>query len=439
MKPVVIKILAVLALALTCATSIHAETIKVCPTKTGTGWLEKTASGALGLHLEGSYYDMGVQQGTLLHEQIEGATRTFENLLTKEVPILPASWSMALLDWYVFQKEAPFIPKDSMDEMQGLADASGVDLRIIHVVHAFAYLASCATAAAWGPATHDHSLYFMRSNDDFVPVDPLTEKPYSDLRLVMVYKPMGEVPYVLVNMPGLIGASDGMNAEGIAIGNMSLPSKHETPAGIPMQFRIKQALAKAHTLDQAVEWMTQKPLEGGYNFLVADAKIPDARAIEMNAKNIYVGAWDGPAESNHYTFQGKSYSYQPVNGLIMRTNHPLSSEILADFTGHIEYNGHNYRTGPRYADLRARLVKAYGSLTLTTMFDQLRESYLQMDYGDAPTEDATTWQIAFAPKSGDFLLAISNGDPMIIGRHQASAFSQPYQRYNLFDLLNAKP
>lgn len=438
MKSIVIKILAVLALALACATSIHAETIAVCPTKTGTGWLERTASGALVLHLEGSYYDMGVQQATLLREQIEGATRTLLYTLKKKIPVLPASWSIWLLDRFVFRKEAPFIPKEYLDEMQGLADASGVDLRLIHVAHAFTYLSSCETAAAWGPATNDRNLYFARSNDDFVPIDPLTKEPYSD-RMVMVYKPTGEVSYMLVNLPGLTGASDGMNTEGIAIGNMSLPSKYETPAGIPMQFRIKQALAKAHTLDQAVEWMTQKPLEGGYNFIVADSKIPDARAIEMNARNFYVGAWDGPAESNHYTFQGKAYSYQPVNGLIMRANHPLSSEILADFKGHIEYKGKNYITGPRYADLRARLVKAYGSLTLTTMFDQLRESYLQMDYGDAPTQGASTWQIAFALKSGDFLLAISNGDPMIIGRHQASAFSQPYQRYNLLDLLNAKP
>jgi hypothetical protein len=99
----------------------------------------------------------------------------------------------------------------------------------------------------------------------------------------------------------------------------------------------------------------------------------------------------------------------------------------------------NFRTGPRYTDLRARLVKLHGSLTLTAMFDQLRESYQQMDYGDAPTEGATTWQVAFNPRSGEFLLAISSGDPMIIGRRKASAFNQPYQNYNLFDLLNSKP
>jgi predicted choloylglycine hydrolase len=425
--------------ALLPALMLHAETISVYKTKTGTGWLEKTPQGAMVLHLEGSYYDMGVQQAKLLSEQTQIAPRTIKHLLKKQIPVLPASWTMSLIDRFVFQKEAPFIPKEYLDEMQGLADASGVDLRMVHVAAAIAYITSCETAAAWGPATKDHDLYFIRSNDDFVPVDPLTKKSYADLRMVVVYKPIGEVPYVLINLPGLTGASDGMNAEGIAIGNMSLPSKYETAAGIPMQFRIKQALGKSHNLDQAVALMTAKPLEGGYNFIVADAKIPKAVAIEMNARNVYVGGWDGPAESNHYTFRGKEYSYQPVNGLIMRANHPLSSEILADFKGRIEHKGENFRTGQRYADLRARLVKNYGNLTLETMFEQLRESYLAMDYGDKPTQGATTWQVAFAPKSGEFLLAISNGDPMIIGRHKASAFNQPFYEYNFFTLLNSKP
>ena len=172
---------------------------------------------------------------------------------------------------------------------------------------------------------------------------------------------------------------------------------------------------------------------------MADGKIPGAVAIEMNAKNIYVGGWDGPAESNHYSFQGKEYSYQPVKGLVMRANHPLSSEILIDFKGHIEYKGKNYVTGQRYSDLRARLVKSYGTLTMASMFNQLRESYLAMEYGDSPTAGASTYQIAFAPKTGEFLLAISQGDPMKIGRHKASAFNQPYHQYNFFELLNKKP
>ena len=257
--------------------------------------------------------------------------------------------------------------------------------------------------------------------------------------MLVVYKPLNEVPYVLVNLPGIIGASGRDERGRHSHRQHVLPSQYETAAGIPMVFRIEQALAKAHNLDQAVALMTAKPLEGGYKFIVADAKIPNAVAMEMNAKNIYIGGWDGKAESNHYTFQGKEYSYKPVQGLIMRANHPLSSEILKDFKGHIDIKGKNYVTGPRYFDLRERLAKKYGELSLQSMFIQLRESYLAMDYGDKPTQGASTWQVAFAPKSGDILLAVSHGDPMKMGRHAASAFSQPFNIYNLFQLLSERP
>ena len=438
MRRIAIKFAVLLAVTLADDAAM-AETVAVCPTGTGTGWLERTAPGGLVLHLEGSYYDMGVQHGSLLREQVQQAPTVLESFLKKKAPFLPVSWSVWLLDTLIFQRAEPYIPREYLEEMRGIADASGVSLRHIRAAHAIAYVSSCETAAAWGPATLEGRLFFIRSNDDFAVPNPSSDTPFSDLRMVMVYKPNEETPYALVNMPGMTGASDGMNSEGIAVGNMSLPSKSETAAGIPMQFRIKQTLAKSRSLAEAVEWMTKRPFEGGYNFLVADAKIPDARVIEMNAKKVYVGGWDGPAESNRYTFKGKTYSYQPAAGLLMRANHPLSSELLEDFTGRIEANGQNYQTGLRYADLRGRLMKLYGSLTLASMYGQLRESYFQMNYGSAATGGATTWQVAFDPLSGDFLLAISKGDPMIIGRPKASAFSQPYQSYNLFDLINSEP
>ena len=123
-------------LCLLAAFTLRAETISVCPTKTGIGWLEKTKSGALVLHLEGSYYDMGVEQATLLQDQTQMAVRTLKNMIHSKVPVLPADWSIVLLDKYLYQKEAGFIPEEFKQEMQGLADASHVDVRFIHVAHA---------------------------------------------------------------------------------------------------------------------------------------------------------------------------------------------------------------------------------------------------------------------------------------------------------------
>jgi len=416
----------------------NAETLGTCKTKTGTGFLEKTSQGDLVLHLEGSYYDMGFQHATLFSDQTQIAVRAGRNSIRHQYPYLPFSWVIAFLNTFVYEKAAPYIPQEYKDEMQGLADVSGVSLKLIHAAHASTYMTSCASASAWGPATKDGRLYFIRSNDSFVNIDPETNKSWQDLGMVIIYEPLNEVPYMMIAWPGYIGASDGMNAQGIAISNMSDPSRYETPAGVPMSFRLKQALAKSHNLEEAIKWMSVKPFEGGYNFMVVDGKIPDGRVIEMDAETLYVGGWDGPAESNRYTYQGKEYIYEPKKDLLTRTNHPLSPQLIANHKDKID-GDKNYITANRYKDLRGRLVKDYGALDLESMYGIIRGHYQAMTYGDKPTLGATTHQFAMEPKTGDFLIAFCKGNPLEIGRSKASAFNQPYHKYNFFDLLNEKP
>jgi hypothetical protein len=186
--------------------------------------------------------------------------------------------------------------------------------------------------------------------------------------------------------------------------------------------------------------MTKKPFEGGYNFLVADGKVPAAVAIEMDARTVYVGGWDGPAESNHYTYQGRDYAYEPREDLLTRTNHPLSADLIADHKGKIDDGkAHSKLTAERYQDLRGRLVGDYGRLDMESMYGILRAHYESIAWEKGPTLGATSHQIAFDPATGDFLIAFSRGNPLKKGRAAASAFSRPYHRYNLFELLAREP
>jgi len=419
---------------------LRAEVLGVCQTPSGTGWLERSDQGDLILHLQGSYHEMGVQHAKLLGPDTEMALRSAKNSIHHEVPFLPASLSVRLLYQFVGKKQAAYVPPQFLEEMEGLSSGSGVPLRTIIALHAMTYLTSCAGAAAWGPASKDGRLYFMRSNDLGILVDPATHTAYHDHGLIVLYQPLDEIPYLMISWPGFVGASDGMNAEGIAVGNMSDPSRFETPAGLPMPFRIKQTLGKAHNLEEAIAWMTKQPLEGGYNFLVADAKIPAAKAIEMDAKSVYVGGWDGPAESNHYTFQGRKYVYEAQPGLLTRTNHPLSSELIAHHEKKLDDGKpHSKSSAQRYQDLRARLVNQDGALDLETLNQILRDHYQSVAWETGPTWGASSHQFVFAPKSGDFLIAFSKGNPLEQGRRQVSAFNQPYHRYNFFELLKRRP
>jgi predicted choloylglycine hydrolase len=419
---------------------LRAEVLGTYRTSSGLGWLERSDQGDLILHLQGSYHDMGVEHAKLLGPDTAMALRSAKNTIHHEVPFLPASLTIRLLYQFVGKKQAAYVPPQFLEEMEGLAEGSGVPLRTVVALHAMTYLTSCAGAAAWGPASRDGRLYFMRSNDLGILVDPETRTAYHDRGMIVIYQPVDEIPYLMISWPGFIGASDGMNAEGIAVGNMSDPSRYETPAGLPMSFRIKQTLGKAHNLEEAIAWMTKPPLEGGYNFLVADAKIPEAKAIEMDAKTVYVGGWDGPAESNHYAYQGRDYAYAAKPGLLTRTNHPLSSELIAHHTKKIDDGQpHSKWSAERYQDLRAKLVSRDGALDLETMNEILRSHYQAVEWETGPTWGATSHQFVFDPRSGDLLIAFSKGNPLEQGRRQVSAFSQPFHRYNFFELLNRRP
>ena len=208
-----------------------------------------------------------------------------------------------------------------------------------------------------------------------------------------------------------------------------------------MSFRLKNTLANARSLDEAVALMTAAPFGGGYNFLVADAKIPDARAIEMDAKTVYIGGWDGPAESNRYIYKGRDYAYAPKEGLLTRTNHPLSAELIANHRGPIEAGAaDDCRTARRYRDLRARLLAGYGALDAKGMNAAMRAHYRSM-YQGAGDEcfPSSTHQMILSPASGDFIIAFADGDPEEEGLFATSAYSRPWHRYNLFELLDREP
>lgn len=419
---------------------IAAETLRVKETPTGTGWLERTDQGDLVLHLAGSWHDIGVQEAALLQDEARIAIRSAKFSVWINAPYVPVSLALKQIYKQVAQFQAANYPESFREEMEAIATESGVSLELIQTLHATTYLTSCETAAAWGPATADGALLFARSNDVAIAIDPATGRSYHEMGGIVIYQPIDGVPFLMFSWPGFIGASDGMNAEGIAIGNMSLPSKHETPNGIPMPFRVKQALARARALDEAVEWITQKPLEGGYNFIVADAKIPAAVAVEMDAQTVYVGGWDGPAESNSYDFLGRHYQYTPVEGLVMRANHPLSDELIAHRERPMDDGTpHSPLSYQRYVDLRARLLGAYGRLDLDSVYELLRESYRAVDWEKGPTLGGSSHQLAFSPKTGDFRIAWCQGNPLVKGRRAVSAFNQPVRRYNFFELLKRKP
>jgi predicted choloylglycine hydrolase len=431
------------ALALTFALApalSGAEVLRQVTTPTGSGSLERLADGFLVLRMEGSWYDMGFQHGTLLKDEAHAAREALISTIksTTFVPFFLVKWHVRRT---VANRQRPYIPEAFLQEMQGLSDAVGSSVDEIQLFHSFTYLSTnCTVAAAWGRATASGELIFVRSNDSFLTVD--RERKRTIHPILFVYRPHGGVPFTMVSWPGYIGASDGMNGAGIAVANTTKRSTKKTPAGLPMIFRLKQVLARATTLEQARELIMARPFEGGYDFVLADAKRPSALVVEMDAESVYAGGWDGPAESSTFSYRGQRYSHQPTPDFLLRTNHPLSPELVTHFADVIDGPAAlDCLSGPRYRLFKERFTSRPAELTSTRAMEILRQGYREMDQGPGDTcAPVVTHQAVFTPATGHVLLALSRGHAGgKTGPYEASAYNQPWRSIDVSAWLRRDP
>jgi len=208
------------------------------------------------------YFSNSVSQGWGLKEFVDIQKQFYEDLLES---------------WVLMQ---PFIPFRYIQEMQGVADATGLSLEDIAVLNVGPYFViNCGSFAAWGPATHNGTMYHARSHDFPINIqDPETGAYLVEHQLLIVRKPDGFFKSVSPSLAGDVTCSDGINEMGIIPGMLSSWTADETYQGIGVGFRVRIALDCAATLEEAIHILTQNRTLG-YNFIVSDGKIPDARGL----------------------------------------------------------------------------------------------------------------------------------------------------------------
>src|SRR5689334_6535223 len=122
-----------------CQTS--AEVIAHC----GQGYLENI-DGYRVLHVKGTPYEMGYQQGTLLNDQCKALLHDlFDDKFKQskyEVFGIPLPVREAVAGISAIQR--PFIPERYIEEMQGLADALHTDLQTVLIANSVPELFHCS-------------------------------------------------------------------------------------------------------------------------------------------------------------------------------------------------------------------------------------------------------------------------------------------------------
>lgn len=224
---------------------------------------------------------------------------------------------------------AKHIPAEYVEEMKGVAEGSGVDYDAVLRMHTHADMVhygkswgrpdaapgkECSNFAVWGRWTPGGNLIHGRN------LDWTTGSGIQRQACVYVGLPQKGTPFALVTYAGCVGAVTGMNAAGLTFGEMTSSSSEETLDGLPLFFICRQLLQYCTTIEQAESLASQYPATTGWNFVVADGKVPTARAFEVDADKVIVFKPDDPAENDPPI-------HWPMPDCVRRTNHYLSREM----------------------------------------------------------------------------------------------------------------
>ncbi|HEX4149411.1 MAG TPA: acyltransferase domain-containing protein, partial [Pirellulales bacterium] len=225
--------------------------------------------------LRGSAYDIGLQHGRAMARQIQNVARRYADIsgidgddAAEIEPLLAAAPGL--------------FNHDEREQLRGIAEGAGVSAAMLAVYNVWADLFQ-TLAAAHVTATPDDAgsnrLHAFQER-------PSARRPWGDLGLsssLRIYQAADGLAYALVAWPGRIGASAGMNEQGLAITSAS--SSEADPAAAPTALRsllVQRVLRQASTLDAAIELLSQESGNLAAEFCVSHPAASEVRYVRLS-------------------------------------------------------------------------------------------------------------------------------------------------------------
>ena len=332
------------------------------------------------LHLEGSHYEMGVQHGKLMADEIRQAS-----FMIKLIGSVSWKKDVNASIEEAWKRTSPHIPEKYKEEMQGMADGAEIPLEEVQMFSIFPELFHCSGFAMWGKATADGELLHGRV------LDYMRDAGLDKFALVIISKPTTGNAFVNIAYSGMLGSVTGMNVQQVAIGEMG-GSGQEKWDGMPMSFLMREVLERANTLEEACKIMEETPRTCQYYYCISDAKANDGKG---DARGV-------AAETDSILFV-KPNEFNPMLA------RPMEDAVLMS-------------AGGRYTCLADRTEKMYGKFTPLTALDLMARGV---------SMKSNMHNVLFKPKTLELWVANST--------IESPACNLPYTHYDLKKLMNERP
>ncbi len=215
--------------------------------------------------VKGSPYEMGYQLGTMLKEDIKASLTTFLESTQQEAPQIYGNEQLDSA-WKI---NAPYIDSRVKEEMKGIADGSGIDIKLFQRSHIVPVISNyaCSGVAVWGKGTaNGHTLHIR--NLDFTMSAGLQDYP-----VVVIYVPNEGAAHINVSFAGYIASHTGMNANHLVFGEKGESPRSEFPfdiKGAHFSFLFRQMMYDTKTLSDILNTIKTTTLIKRYFLFFSD-------------------------------------------------------------------------------------------------------------------------------------------------------------------------
>lgn len=254
------------------------------------------------VHVWGSAYEMGYAHGQLMHDKASGFVVGVWKYLEEQVEEAINGTVNFFPDWFLedvanvgldaaldleYYATEPYSGSYFLEEMRGLADATGLPLEKIRRIHMIGELTKgqCSMFGANASATEGGTLLQLRALDWDV------DGPFKNFPQITVYHPSssgGGHAFANVGWTGWIGSITGISSTQMAISEIgvSFPDStfgKESRFGIPFTYILRDILQFDATLQDALKRMTNAHRTCNLILGVGDGKIGEFRGVEYSA------------------------------------------------------------------------------------------------------------------------------------------------------------
>ncbi len=258
-------------------------------------WLQKSKSGLWEMYIESEDYERGIINGKLTRNLIYKQENAFINQIKVMIP--SESYLKFLKSFLAFFNrniDKHVIP-EYQNEIYGISQSASEQFDFIgsnyhrilnyHAAHDIGHalqnlnLVACTAFAGWDSFSEDSSLIIGR-NFDFYVGDEFAED-----KIIMFCNPDKGYKFMIVTWGGMIGATSGMNDQGLTVTLNASKSEIPFGAATPISLVAREILQYASTIEEAFEIAKKRKTFVSESLFIGSAKDGKTASIEKSPKN----------------------------------------------------------------------------------------------------------------------------------------------------------